>query len=82
MFQDLVESGIFYCALWGDERTVQYNEAFFRNLENLFSVICPERKELAVMFRVSEQEDLLYWHNDQTGETVCGFLYAVEPDKP
>lgn len=82
MFQDLVESGIFYCALWGDERTVQYNEAFFRNLENLFSVICPERKELAEMFRVSEPEDLWYWNNEQTGETVCGILYAEEPDKP
>lgn len=42
MFQDLVEAGIFYCALWGDERTVKYNEAFFGDLENLFPVICPE----------------------------------------
>ena len=76
MFQDLVEAGIFYCALWGDERTVQYDETFFRDLENLFSVICPERKELEGMFRVSEPEDLWYWNNEQTGETVCGILHA------
>ena len=75
MFQDLVEAGIFYCALWGDERTVQYNEAFFGDLENLFPVICPERKELAEIFRVSEPEDLWYWNNEQTGETVCGILH-------
>ena len=75
MFQDLVEAGIFYCALWGDERTVQYNEAFFGNLENLFSVICPERKEMAEMVRVSEPEKLWYWNNEQTGETVCGILH-------
>ena len=80
MFQDLVEAGIFYCALWGDERTVQYNEAFFGNLENLFSVICPERKEMAEMVRVSEPEKLWYWNNEQTGETVCGILH--EADKP
>lgn len=75
MFQDLVEAGIFYCALWGDERTVQYNEAFFGNLENLFPAICPERKELEEMFRVSEPEDLWYWNNEQTGETMCGILH-------
>ena len=45
-------------------------------------VICPERKELEGMFRVSEPEDLWYWNNEQTGETVCGILYAEEPDKP
>ena len=75
MFQDLVEAGIFYCALWGDERTVKYNETFFGDLENLFPVICPERKELAEIFRVSEPEDLWYWNNEQTGETVCGILH-------
>ena len=75
MFQDLVEAGIFYCALWGDERTVQYNEAFFGDLENLFPVICPERKELAKMVRVSDPENLWYWNNEQTGETVCGILH-------
>ena len=75
MFQDLVEAGIFYCALWGDERTVKYNEAFFGDLENLFPVICPERKELAEIFRVREPEDLWYWNNEQTGETVCGILH-------
>ncbi len=75
MFQDLVEAGIFYCALWGDERTVKYNEAFFGDLENLFPAICPERKELAEIFRVSEPEDLWYWNNEQAGETVCGILH-------
>ena len=70
-----MEAGIFYCALWGDERTVKYNEAFFGDLENLFPVICPERKELAKMVRVSDPEDLWYWNNEQTGETVCGILH-------
>ncbi len=74
MFQDLVEAGIFYCALWGDDRTEYYNEELFAGLEDLFPRICPDREELSGMFRVTEPENLWYWNNEQTGETCCGFL--------
>lgn len=74
MFQDLVETGIFYCALWGDDRTEYYNEELFAGLEDLFPKICPDRKVLSGMFRVMEPEDLWYWNNEQTGETLCGLL--------
>ena len=74
MFQDLVEAGIFYCALWGDDRTEYYNEELFAGLEDLFPKICPDRKVLSGMFRVTEPEDLWYWNNGQTGETLCGLL--------
>lgn len=42
MFQDLVEAGIFYCALWGDERTAAWQESLFDGLPDLFPEICPE----------------------------------------
>lgn len=74
MFQDLVEADIFYCALWGDQRTVWYQESFFRDEPDLFPVICPDRKNLAHMFRVSEPKNLWYWNNERTGETLCGIL--------
>ena len=74
MFQDMVETGIFYCALWGDDRTEYYNEELFAGLEDLFPKICPDRKVLSGMFRVMEPEDLWYWNNEQTGETLCGLL--------
>lgn len=74
MFQDMVETGIFYCALWGDDRTEYYNEELFAGLEDLFPKICPDRKVLSGMFRVTEPEDLWYWNNEQTGETLCGLL--------
>ena len=73
MFQDLVEAGIFYCALWGDERTVQYDETFFRDLENLFSVICPERKELEGMFRVSEPKICGIGTMNRPGRLCAGY---------
>ena len=71
MFQDLVEAGIFYCALWGDGRTVQYRENSFDETPDLFPQICPDREELFPMFRVTELEDLWYWNDEQTGETMC-----------
>lgn len=74
MFQDLVEADIFYCALWRNEKTILYKEDFFNSSENLFSVICPERKNLSHIFRVSEPADLWYWNNEQTGETLCGII--------
>ena len=78
MFQDLVEAGIFYCALWGDDRTVKYDRTFFEKLPDLFEKICPDRKELAGMFRVTEPEDLWYWNNEQAGETLCGRQLQAE----
>ena len=78
MFQDLVEAGIFYCALWGDDRMVKYDRTFFEKLPDLFEKICPDRKELAGMFRVTEPEDLWYWNNEQTGETLCGRQLQAE----
>lgn len=74
MFQDLVEAGIFYCALWGDDRTAAWQESLFDGLPDLFPQICPESAELFSMIRVTEPEDLWYWNNEQTGETLCGFL--------
>lgn len=73
MFQDLVEAGIFYCALWGDSRTDRYNEDLFQGTRDLFPVICPDREELFSMFRVTEPEQLYYWNDEQKGETLCGF---------
>lgn len=74
MFQDLVEAGIFYCALWGDDRTAAWQESLFDGLPDLFPEICPESAELFSMIRVTEPENLWYWNNEQTGETLCGFL--------
>lgn len=74
MFQDLVEAGIFYCALWGDDRTAAWQESLFDGLPDLFPQICPESEELFSVIRVTEPENLWYWNNEQTGETLCGFL--------
>lgn len=80
MFQDLVEAGIFYCALWGDERTQSCNESLFEKMPDLFPEICPDQEDLFGMFRVTEPEDLWYWNDEQSGETLCG-LEEREDDR-
>ena len=80
MFQDLVEAGIFYCALWGDERTQSCNETLFEKMPDLFPEICPDQEDLFGMFRVTEPEDLWYWNDEQSGETLYG-LEEREDDR-
>ena len=72
MFQDLVESEIFYCAVWGDSRTETYDAGFFGGLPDRFPEICPEQTELFPMFRVTEPEGLFYWNDVMSGICLCG----------
>ena len=67
-----VVAGIVYCALCGVDWSVSFDSRFLEKLPDFFEKICPDRKELEGMFRVTEPEDLWYWNNEQTGETLCG----------
>ena len=78
MFQDLVEAGIFYSAIWNDERTLVYRESMFRDLPDLFPVICPEKEEIFHIFRVTEPEGLWFWNDEQSGKTLCGYERGTE----
>ena len=71
MFQDMVEAEIFYSALWEDRRKLSYDPELFAEEENLFPQICPDMEELFPMFRVTEPEDLYYWNDVMSGETLC-----------
>lgn len=71
MFQDMVEAEIFYSALWEDRRKLAYDPELFAEEENLFPQICPDMEELFPMFRVTEPENLYYWNDVMSGETLC-----------
>ncbi len=73
MFQDLVESDIFYSAIWNDSRTKVYREDIFDGLPNIFKDICPDMESLAPMFRVTMPEDLYYWNDIRSGRSLCGY---------
>ncbi len=74
LFQDLVEAEIFYSAIWNDKRTLLYRENFFEDLPNKFPEICPDMESLFPMFRVTEPEDLYYFNDVRSGETLCGYI--------
>ena len=71
MFQDMVEAEIFYSALWEDKRKLAYDPELFAEEKNLFPQICPDMEELFPMFRVTQPEDLYYWNDVMSGETLC-----------
>jgi len=56
MFQDLVESDIFYAAIFENENTLLFNKDFWRNKRNLFPDLCPEMKALCEIVKVYETE--------------------------
>ncbi|MDD5432538.1 MAG: PEP/pyruvate-binding domain-containing protein [Candidatus Omnitrophica bacterium] len=41
-FQDLVETNIFYCALFPEKKEVVFNKAWFKDTKNLFTELMPE----------------------------------------
>ncbi len=71
MFQDLVESDIFYGAIFGDRRTVCYHRDFFVNCKNLFAQIDPDAAELASIIRVYEVEHVKLWVDGVNNHAVC-----------
>ena len=52
MFQDLVESDIFYGAVFENEKRIVYQPKKLEEFDNRFLEICPEYPELEKMIRV------------------------------
>ena len=71
MFQDRVEAEIFYRALWEDRRKLGFDSELLGEEEKLFPPICPDMEELFPMFRVTQPENLYYWNDVMSGETLC-----------
>ena len=78
MFQDLVEAGIFYAAVWMDRRTRSYHPELTEKCENVFPAICPDMPELFSMFRVTETAGLYYWNDVMSGKCLCGYRQVSE----
>lgn len=73
MFQDLVEAGIFYTAVWMDHRTRSFHPELTDKYRNIFPDICPGMPELFPMIRVTETEGLRYWNDVMSGRCLCGY---------
>lgn len=75
MFQDLVESDIFYTAIFENENTVIFNKEFWDGKDSIFSEICPEFEELKDIISVYET-NALSLYADLKGQTaLCGTVH-------
>ena len=74
MFQDLVEADIFYGAIFGDEKTLQFHPKLFEDCEELFESICPDRAHLKNMIKVYDLGDkkIKLWVDAPGNRAVCG----------
>ncbi|MCD7817802.1 MAG: PEP/pyruvate-binding domain-containing protein [Lachnospiraceae bacterium] len=73
MFQDLVEAGIFYGAIFGDRRTISYHRDYFEKQPNLFAQICPNLAELSSIVRVYSCEGLKLWVDGIENHVICAY---------
>ncbi len=74
IFQDLVEAGILYTAVFENEHTKQYHPERLLQFPNLLEELCPDRKEMEPVVRICDVSDkgcMVY--NDLT----CGQLAVI-----
>jgi len=64
MFQDMVESDMFYVAIFENENMLIFNKDFWVGQESLFPKICPDMETLFEMVKVYEPEKELKLYAD------------------
>lgn len=72
MFQDLVESDIFYAAVFENENTLVFNREFWKGKNNIFSSVCPDAEELADIVKVYETDSLTLYADIKEQTALCG----------
>lgn len=71
MFQDLVESDIFYAAIFENEHTLSFHPECLERFPNLFGQICPLYAQLDEMIRVYQPDNCTLYHDFQKEITLC-----------
>ena len=73
IFQDMVEEGIIYGAIFESEQTIAFNSKKVSNLKNMIDKICPRNRELMKVvgvYDVSERNCYLY-HDMKSRHLLC-----------
>lgn len=74
-FQDLVESGIFYAALYPEERGIDLNEGILRTYPNRLAELLPDDARFAGVVRVVEPETPFRLAADIISQEVVCYCY-------
>ena len=70
-FQDLVETGIFYAAIFDGQKDVVFHPEYVLERENLFSEIVPEGAAFADVIRVIQTDDLQIYSDIVSQSLIC-----------
>ncbi len=75
-FQDLVETDIFYAAIFEDENTLTHNPEFFKDEKNILEDIVHSDEDLKDIIKVWDVSgrDLSLISDVLSGKTVCGIF--------
>jgi hypothetical protein len=70
-FQDIVESGIFYAAVFDGEEGVEFRPEFVLERKNLFGEFVPGEKEREEVIHISETNGLTLYSDIRSQKVLC-----------
>lgn len=70
-FQNLVEAGIFYVAIFDGQEDVVFNPEYILKKENMLAAILPQCKQLANVIHVAQTEGLVLFSDIVTQKAIC-----------
>jgi hypothetical protein len=76
LFNDLVETGIFYASIFEDNNTVKFNSNFFKNMKSILTDICTGCDDVAEIIKVYDVSNtgLILFSDIISNRTVCGIF--------
>jgi hypothetical protein len=70
-FQDLVETGIFYAAIYNGNRDVIFNSDKILNKKNIFTSLFPDNKQLSNVIFIAETTGMELFSDIVTETLIC-----------
>ena len=76
LFNDLVETGIFYASIFEDNNTVKYDPDFFQDEINILLEICPDCCEIINILKVFDVSNmgLMLFSDIISNQTICWII--------
>jgi hypothetical protein len=71
-FQDIVESGLFYAAIFEGEDGVSFHPEFILERENIFEKILPGEKEWGKVIHIAQTDGLTLYSDITSQKLLCG----------
>ncbi len=75
-FNDLVEEGIFYAAIFEDDNIIRFDPDLFRDMKNMITDICEDLSDIRDIIRVYDVSNigLAIYSDIMSGRSICGVV--------